>query len=121
MTNGQVRGGAAWLAPLLLAVVLGCGSGSGNGDASSVACGSSNQCAGNQYCIHPCCGGAPAQCSPLPASGQCDPGTHSGCLPPGQCSAAQCCQEDPCTPADPYCAAQPQGNCTGHDCAMICG
>jgi len=109
------------LALLVVTVMLGCGSSSKQGDASPGSCGDQT-CGPAQYCIHPCCGGAPPQCTPLPASGQCDPGTHAGCLAPGTCSASQCCQADPCTPPPPFCASQPQGECNAaRSCVLACG
>ena len=114
-----MRGGR-WFAVAALALTLDCGSSAKHGDASPSGC-DDQTCNTSQYCIHPCCGGAPPQCTPLPASGQCDPGTHAGCLAPGTCSAASCCQEDPCVPPPPYCADQPQGTCVNRSCQLACG
>ncbi|MCC6899838.1 MAG: hypothetical protein IT377_12735 [Polyangiaceae bacterium] len=85
------------------------------------ACGTTT-CSASQYCIHPCCGGAPPMCEPKPEGGTCPAGYHDGCQT-GSCSSPSgCCEMDPCKPAPPYCADQPEAGCSlqGHDCHMAC-
>ncbi len=84
------------------------------------ACGTET-CTATEYCIHPCCGGAPPACEPKPDSGTCPPGSHDGCSQ-GCSSAGGCCEADPCTPPPPYCADQPVSGCQlqGHDCVLSC-
>ena len=81
------------------------GSGAGGDQSGDLACGAS-VCGKAQYCVFPCCGGAPPPCFQAPGGGDCPAGSHSGfciggfgCTPP-----ATCCQMDPCTPPPPYCS-----------------
>lgn len=71
----------------------------GSTDAGPYGCGK-EICQGNQFCIHPCCGGAPPQCLPLPADG----GTCPDGFEPANCPNGPGCQQKPCTPPPPYCA-----------------
>ena len=92
--------------------------------AAPFACGSVT-CGVSQYCVNPCCGGAPPQCIMKPDGGVCPVGTHAGCiLGGGQCSKFNdCCQYDPCTPPPPYCADQLPVGCgflEGRSCRMQC-
>ena len=70
------------------------------------ACGTQT-CGPTQYCIHPCCGGAPPACIEKPEGGSCPAGYHDGCSY-GGCAGVSCCEMDPCTPPPPYCADVPQ-------------
>jgi hypothetical protein len=66
------------------------------------ACGSTT-CAGDELCMHPCCGGAPPPCVAADDAGTCPYG--NGGL--GYCSnytTATPCTPAPCTPPPPYCA-----------------
>jgi hypothetical protein len=62
-------------------------------------------CGAGEYCIHPCCGGAPRSCSPVLDGSSCPIGTHyeSTC---GNLNGPGCLN-DPCTPPPPYCASKP--------------
>ncbi|HMR09653.1 MAG TPA: hypothetical protein PKA88_27940 [Polyangiaceae bacterium] len=84
------------------------------------ACGSET-CGATQYCIQPCCGGAPPQCIDKPEGGTCPSGFHDGCSF-GGCSGNDCCEADPCTPPPAYCADQPEPGCSLQDrfCSMQC-
>lgn len=90
---------------------------------SPFACGS-DTCSVTQYCIHPCCGGAPPPCMSMPEGGACPIGFHQGCSSPmGACSNPQnCCEMDPCTPPPAYCADTPPQGCLlqGGDCFLLC-
>jgi hypothetical protein len=68
-----------------------------------LACGSIT-CGAKQYCVQPCCGGAPAVCLPMPDSGVCPTGTS-----PGVCAGTgeKGCVGEPCTPPPPYCVDDP--------------
>lgn len=92
------------------------------GSGGGVACGATT-CGAAQYCIFPCCGGAPPSCFQLPDGVTCPTGTHSGCLSTTQCtSPATCCQPDPCMPGPPHCSdTLPIGCFTeGHTCHLTC-
>ncbi len=95
-------------------------------DASGpLTCGS-DVCGGGEYCIHPCCGGAPPPCIPFDDGGTCP----AGYTPSNQCWGQQTgtsgCQPAPCTPPPPYCApAPPSFGCDlqsgSRDCYEACG
>lgn len=99
-------------------------SGSG-GSAGNGSCGGQT-CGATQYCVIPCCGGAPPSCFPVPGSGSCPAGSHSGCtsFSGSQCSPPMtCCQSDPCTPPPPYCVDTLPIGCSlleGRTCRMGC-
>ena len=84
------------------------------------ACGKET-CGVTQYCIQPCCGGAPPQCIDKPEGGTCPSGFHEGCSF-GGCSGVECCEADPCTPPPPYCSDKVEPGCElqGRVCAMLC-
>ncbi len=100
------------------------GSGAGGDENGDLACGAS-VCGPGQYCVFPCCGGAPPPCFPAPQGGMCPAGSHAGfcisgitCTPP-----ATCCQFDPCVPPPPYCSdTAPVGCITqqGRTCHLGC-
>ena len=71
-------------------------------DGASFACGTA-VCPGTDYCVHPCCGGAPPACLPLMDGGTCPTGTsyRASC---GLGAPGPGCMPDPCTPPAPYCA-----------------
>jgi hypothetical protein len=89
-----------------------------------VPCGSTT-CDPAAFCVHPCCGGAVPPCMPADDAGACPPGTHRGCFPDGDPSQ---CQQDPCTPAPPFCSpnascdpgAGPETFVQGHDVSCVC-
>jgi hypothetical protein len=87
-------------------------------DAGPFACGK-EICQGSQFCIHPCCGGPPPQCLPLPEDGgKCPDGFQ-----PANCPSGPGCQQKPCTPAPPYCAPTKEPCRTptnGRDVFCIC-
>lgn len=56
-------------------------------------------CSPGEYCVHPCCGGAPPSCDPLGPSGTCPYGSHMG-----TCNGQPGCVKDMCVPPPPYCA-----------------
>lgn len=96
----------------------------GTGGAGPTPCGAET-CSASQYCVNPCCGGAPPQCIPQSSGGTCPPGTHLGCTvnPQGCSDPANCCQQDPCTPPPPFCSDQIPIGCyliAGHSCRMTC-
>jgi len=96
----------------------------GTETAGPTECGSQT-CSASQYCVIPCCGGAPPQCTPKPSGGVCPSGTHSGCsFNTGQCpDLVNCCQQDPCTPPPRYCSDQMPVGCAfvvGRSCMMAC-
>jgi hypothetical protein len=106
----------------------GTGSGGNTGTAGTgtapTECGTQT-CSAAQYCVIPCCGGAPPQCTPKPSGGTCPPGTHAGCsFNTGQCAdPANCCQQDPCTPPPRFCSDQMPVGCSlvvGRSCTMAC-
>lgn len=100
------------------------GSSGAGGTGGELACGAS-VCGAGQYCVFPCCGGAPPPCFQAPESGECPVGSHvgsciggTGCTPP-----ATCCQFDPCIPPPPYCSdTAPVGCITqqGRTCHLGC-
>jgi hypothetical protein len=71
------------------------------------ACGTST-CRVDQYCVVPCCGGAPPQCNPIEDAGDagttCPIGFHLEYCPR---LGAQGCMEDPCKPQPPKCIDDP--------------
>jgi len=99
------------------------GASAGAGGGGPLACGSQT-CGPTQYCVKPCCGGAPPMCVMKPDGGTCPVGTHAGCSFPGsQCTTpAACCEYDPCTTPPPYCSdTMPVGCFTqGRTCQMAC-
>lgn len=119
---------------VMVAVVAACGGESGGGDSTGdagadvtpadgpFACGT-NTCSATQFCIFPCCGGVAPACEPKPEGGACPAGFHEGCSFGKSCGdPAGCCEMDPCTPAPPYCADQPEQGCivSGHECHLMC-
>lgn len=100
------------------------GSSAGAGGAQS--CGTTT-CGPTQYCVIPCCGGAPQACVQALDGGACPSGTVPGCFsaPSYTCvNAANCCQPAPCTPPPPYCSdTAPPGcpNGQGRTCRLACG
>lgn len=125
---------ALGLASLLALATAACGGGTleskdasadDAGDASSkdgaveagpLACGKVI-CQGTDYCIHPCCGGAPPQCLPLPEDGgACPPG-----FAPANCPNGPGCQQNPCTPPPPYCSPKTDGcMANGREVTCVC-
>jgi hypothetical protein len=105
------------------ALLAGAG-GVGESALGPLPCGSLT-CGANQYCVQPCCGGAPPACVMKPDGGACPPGTHPGlCSNSGQCTnPGDCCQFDPCIPPPEYCADQFPIGCygQGRSCRMTCG
>jgi hypothetical protein len=105
----------------------GSGGASGSGASSNggeLACGDS-VCSEEQYCVFPCCGGAPPPCFPAPQSAMCPAGSHVGyCFGGVGCTAPNtCCQYDPCVPPPPYCSdTAPVGCITqeGRTCHLGC-
>jgi hypothetical protein len=109
------------------------GSGGSGGDSGTdgpppadgpFACGSET-CSPTQYCIHPCCGGAPPLCQDKPDGGGCPRGFHEGCsggVGVGSCTGPDCCEADPCQPPPPYCADSPESGCDPQqrDCVLLC-
>jgi hypothetical protein len=88
------------------------------------ACGSET-CAPTEYCIHPCCGGAPLPCFSKPEAGTCPEGSREGCSFPGSGTCTDfvnCCQPNPCTPPAPYCSGETESGCLlqGRDCLLLC-
>jgi hypothetical protein len=81
-------------------------------------------CGATQYCINPCCGGAPLPCFSAGDGGVCPEGSTPGCtFPGGQCSPpATCCQPGPCVPPPAYCADEVPIGCLlqGRSCLMLC-
>jgi hypothetical protein len=67
---------------------------SGAAGSGAFACGTQT-CGAEQYCIVPCCGGAPPICTPKPDGGACPPNTSD---------EGTCCRQMPCTPAPRYCS-----------------
>jgi hypothetical protein len=124
----------------LLLSIAACSSGSGSGQSNTDAGGSGGSagtdagsgpfacgtetCGANQYCIHPCCGGAAPACFDKPDGGSCPSGSHDGCNTGSgfDCTGPDCCEPDPCTPPPPYCADAPESNCLpqGKDCYLMC-
>lgn len=88
------------------------GANTGGENGGPLPCGGTT-CGASQYCVIPCCGGAPPACVPMSSDGNCPAGTHSGCsFNFGQCtSPGDCCQYDPCIPPAPYCADKNPGGC----------
>ena len=83
-------------------------------DASTEPCGSAT-CAGDQVCVHPCCGGAAPQCVMPDDAGTCPPGTSMGpCFGAGGMQFGCSTQ---CTPPPPFCAPRPTSGCQGNTCA----
>jgi hypothetical protein len=83
-------------------------------DAGSVACGAASSCNGVELCVQPCCGGAAPACVAKPDGGACPAGTHETTTcsfgsPPGP---GPYCQDNPCTPAPPYCSPSAPAGCT---------
>jgi hypothetical protein len=104
----------------------GSSSGGSGGEASGpVAC-DAMTCGPAQYCVIPCCGGAPPACMPKPSAGSCPAGSHDGCtfnssLCPNR---TDCCEQDPCTPPPPYCSDKAPAGCSfemGRTCRVACG
>lgn len=99
------------------------GSGTGGDADGDLACGAV-VCGNAQYCVFPCCGGAPPACFQAPQGGTCPAGSHGGCLGGFQCTPpAACCQFDPCVPPPPYCSdTAPVGCLTqqGRTCRLGC-
>jgi hypothetical protein len=71
------------------------------------ACGAAT-CSPTQYCVNPCCGGAPLSCDAQEDGGACPPGTTYN---PGACASFPGnrgpCAPPPCTPPSPYCVDSP--------------
>ena len=87
------------------------------GSADAGDCGG-QLCSAGQYCVRPCCGGAPPLCDPLPDGGSCPAGTT-----PGTCDIGGLpgCQHGPCTPPPPYCSATiPTGCSLSGDGQVVC-
>ncbi len=99
------------------------GSGAGGDESGEIACGGL-LCGSGQYCVFPCCGGAPPQCFQAPQAGMCPAGSHAGCVGGFQCApGTSCCQADPCVPPPPYCSdTAPVGCITqqGRTCHLGC-
>jgi hypothetical protein len=99
------------------------GASAGSGGDGLIVCGSQS-CGASQYCVMPCCGGPRPQCLAKPDAGACPAGTHSGCtIGVGDCaSPADCCEDDPCVAAAPYCSDQAPTGCLiqGRACIMQC-
>ena len=74
-------------------------------DGATFACGTET-CGAAQYCLNPCCGGAPPQC--LPKSGACPVGFHDAA-----CGGQAGCEADPCTPPPARCIDDPVNDGTG--------
>jgi hypothetical protein len=78
------------------------------------ACGSAT-CRVDQFCIVPCCGGAPPQCiAGFDDAGTCPSGFHS--IPLGSCflHAEATCEADPCTPQPRFCVDDPASKEVGY-------
>ena len=91
---------------------------------ASIACGS-NTCSPTQFCVHPCCGGAPPAClpNPNPDGGTCPHGPCTFVGPNAACNnLANCCAAAPCTPPAPYCADKNPVGCLlqGRICLLTC-
>jgi len=102
----------------------GTGGASGGNSGGPVACGGSI-CGPQQFCVIPCCGGAPPACVPKFGDGSCPPGTHAGCtFNLGSCTTpGSCCQSDPCTPPPPYCSDTKPNYCFPENertCRLMC-
>lgn len=102
------------------------GANTGGDGGGPLPCGGST-CSASQYCVMPCCGGAPPACIPISGDGKCPAGTHGGCtFNSSLCtSPASCCQYDPCTPPAPFCADKSPVGCffdpsTPRICRMTC-
>jgi hypothetical protein len=112
--GGSATGGASG---------AGTGGSSTGGDAGgALPCGATS-CGPAQYCVFPCCGGAPPACFQLPDGSTCPAGSHSGCFFGTQCTnPATCCQPDPCTPPPPYCSDTLPIGCLleGRSCRLAC-
>ena len=87
-------------------------------------CGDST-CGSGEYCIHPCCGGAPPMCEPYEDGGTCPPGTtpSTNCYNLGTGPGG--CAPPPCTPPPPYCTpTMPSDGCPtsngSRDCYEAC-
>ena len=96
----------------------------GTGGAGPIECGA-QICSASQYCVIPCCGGAPPQCTPKPSGGTCPAGTHAGCaVNISQCpDPVNCCQQDACTPPPRFCSDEMPVGCAivvGRSCMMGC-
>jgi hypothetical protein len=72
-------------------------------DGASFACGTTT-CGASQYCLNPCCGGAPPQCIAKPPGGVCPVGFHDAMCPGG---TAPGCEADPCKPPPARCVDDP--------------
>ena len=93
--------------------VIGIARGDGTSSETSAtepfACGSTT-CRADQYCVNPCCGGAPPRpaCTPLLENGECPPGVQKGpCFEFGGADGCYGGTVSPRTPPPPYCVDQP--------------
>jgi hypothetical protein len=70
-------------------------------DASGALCNGAT-CAAGERCIHPCCGGAPPVCEPVPEAGTCPEGTIflASCPPVLTPACQRLCNQPPS-----YCSA----------------
>ena len=112
-----------WCA-LVLAVVACTVSGEDDDDpprdasADSSACGTT-ACGAGEFCIVPCCGGAPPLCQPAGDGGVCPPGTAytDSCISTGTPG----CEPGPCVPDPPYCSSDiPVGCDQQSDGKVVC-
>jgi len=74
-------------------------------------------CGPNQFCIHPCCGGAAPLCVAMPEGGACPSGTQpTSCQPfGGPSSGGLNCQYGPCKPPPAYCADSIPSGCDNNE------
>jgi hypothetical protein len=102
------------------------GANNGGNTGGDLVCGTA-PCGKAQYCVFPCCGGAPPACFAAPANATCPAGSHSGCVAPfsGGCTPpANCCQAEPCSPPPPYCTDKAPIGCVpqqDRSCRLSCG
>ncbi len=75
------------------------------------ACGTQT-CGVTQYCISPCCGGAPPRCTSQDDAGACPPGTHYVAQCSNRLGGDLHCEDDPCKPRPPFCSDD-AGGCFG--------